>query len=104
MERPTLGPGRSRTYDQGPFWHFGSLRAFPLLYDANPGLSPNWASFKAADSIGANVERNLPRTGWPSVAMASQYAVRLTLLLAVSLLCVLREAPLRPAPTPLEPR
>jgi hypothetical protein len=37
-----------------PFGHFGSLRAFPLLYDTKPGLSPNWASFKAADPIGAN--------------------------------------------------
>jgi hypothetical protein len=38
-----------------PFGDFGSLRAFLLLYDTNPGLSPNWASFKATDSIGANV-------------------------------------------------
>lgn len=51
-----------------------------------------------------NVERNLPRTDFPSIATVNLYAVTLTHLLTVSLLCVLREAPLQQAPTRSEPR
>jgi hypothetical protein len=50
-----------RTLGLLPLGHFVSLPAFPLLYDTNPGLSPNWASFKAVDSIGANVLHHPPQ-------------------------------------------